>query len=189
MSLEVDLISTLRYIKNSGSVILQENSILFIGAVINYEWFVFIGLKGCYCPLSIMESNCRFLAVLYFDTFVILSSLNVLFVGSVVGLKGNAGQCVYSASKAGLEGFTRSLAKEVASRNIRVNLLAPGTVRPLRSAPALFFCHLICLFYSHSHVLACSCFQVSSAPTWPWGWRRRTGCAPSRWGDLASRRR
>lgn len=37
MSLEVDLISTLRYIKNSGSVILQENSILFIGAVINYE--------------------------------------------------------------------------------------------------------------------------------------------------------
>lgn len=47
--------------------------------------------------------------------------------GSVVGLKGNSGQCVYSASKAGLEGFTRSLAKEVASRNIRVNLLAPGT--------------------------------------------------------------
>lgn len=50
-----------------------------------------------------------------------------LFVGSVVGLNGNAGQCVYSASKAGLEGFTRSLAKEVASRNVRVNLLAPGT--------------------------------------------------------------
>lgn len=47
-------------------------------------------------------------------------------VGSVVELKGNAGQCVYSASKAGLEGFTRSLAKEVASQNIRVNLLAPG---------------------------------------------------------------
>ncbi|TKS74881.1 Carbonyl reductase family member 4 [Collichthys lucidus] len=48
---------------------------------------------------------------------------------SVVGLKGNAGQCVYSASKAGLEGFTRSLAKEVASRNISVNLLAPGFIR------------------------------------------------------------
>lgn len=52
----------------------------------------------------------------------------LLSVGSVVGLKGNAGQCVYSASKAGLEGFTRSLAKEVGSRNIRVNLLAPGTL-------------------------------------------------------------
>lgn len=59
----------------------------------------------------------------------------VLSVGSVVGMKGNAGQCVYSASKAGLEGFTRSLAKEVASRNIRVNLLAPGTLQPHFSPP------------------------------------------------------
>ncbi|RVE73821.1 hypothetical protein OJAV_G00035160 [Oryzias javanicus] len=53
----------------------------------------------------------------------------ILNIGSVVGLKGNAGQCVYSATKAGLEGFTRSLAKEVASRNVRVNLLAPGFIR------------------------------------------------------------
>ncbi|XP_056301566.1 carbonyl reductase family member 4 isoform X1 [Danio aesculapii] len=52
----------------------------------------------------------------------------VVNIGSVVGVKGNAGQCVYSASKAGLEGFTRSLAKEVASRNIRVNLVAPGLI-------------------------------------------------------------
>lgn len=55
----------------------------------------------------------------------------VSFAGSVVGLKGNAGQCVYSASKSGLEGFTRSLAKEVASRDIRVNLVAPGRTRVL----------------------------------------------------------
>lgn len=48
-----------------------------------------------------------------------------------MGLKGNPGQCVYSATKSALEGFTRSLAKEVASRKIRVNLLAPGT-EPLR---------------------------------------------------------
>lgn len=53
----------------------------------------------------------------------------IVNIGSVVGLRGNAGQCAYSASKAGLDGFTRSLAKEVASRNIRVNLLAPGFVR------------------------------------------------------------
>ncbi|XP_026160467.1 carbonyl reductase family member 4 [Mastacembelus armatus] len=52
----------------------------------------------------------------------------IVNIGSVVGLKGNVGQCVYSASKAGLEGFTRSLAKEVASRNIRVNLLTPGFI-------------------------------------------------------------
>ncbi|XP_041694384.1 carbonyl reductase family member 4 [Coregonus clupeaformis] len=52
----------------------------------------------------------------------------IVNISSVVGLKGNAGQCVYSASKTGLEGFTRSLAKEVASRNVRVNLLAPGFI-------------------------------------------------------------
>uniref|UniRef100_A0A3Q2CJG1 3-ketoacyl-[acyl-carrier-protein] reductase beta subunit n=1 Tax=Cyprinodon variegatus TaxID=28743 RepID=A0A3Q2CJG1_CYPVA len=61
----------------------------------------------------------------------------IVNIGSVVGLKGNAGQCAYSASKAGLEGFTRSLAKEVASRNIRVNLLAPGTSQK----------HSLCMFY------------------------------------------
>lgn len=53
----------------------------------------------------------------------------IVNIGSVVGQKGHAGQCVYSASKAGLEGFTRSLAREVASRRIRVNLLAPGYIR------------------------------------------------------------
>lgn len=61
----------------------------------------------------------------------------MLFAGSVVGLKGNAGQCAYSAAKSGLEGFTRSLAKEVASRRVRVNLVAPGTTPPPRST-ALF---------------------------------------------------
>uniref|UniRef100_A0A673H650 3-ketoacyl-[acyl-carrier-protein] reductase beta subunit n=1 Tax=Sinocyclocheilus rhinocerous TaxID=307959 RepID=A0A673H650_9TELE len=53
----------------------------------------------------------------------------IVNIGSVVGVKGNSGQCVYSASKAGLEGFTRSLAKEVATRNIRVNSVAPGFIR------------------------------------------------------------
>ncbi|XP_016311682.1 carbonyl reductase family member 4 isoform X1 [Sinocyclocheilus anshuiensis] len=53
----------------------------------------------------------------------------IVNIGSVVGVKGNSGQCVYSASKAGLEGFTCSLAKEVATRNIRVNLVAPGFIR------------------------------------------------------------
>lgn len=49
-------------------------------------------------------------------------------IGSVVGMKGNVGQCVYAASKSGLVGFTKSLAKEIASRNIRVNMVAPGFI-------------------------------------------------------------
>lgn len=52
----------------------------------------------------------------------------IINIGSVVGIKGNTGQCVYAASKAGLVGFTKSLAKEVASRNVRVNMVAPGFI-------------------------------------------------------------
>lgn len=52
----------------------------------------------------------------------------IVNIGSIVGLSGNAGQTNYSASKAGLVGFTKSLAKEVASRGILVNLVAPGYV-------------------------------------------------------------
>lgn len=52
----------------------------------------------------------------------------IVNVGSVVASTGNAGQSNYVASKAGLEGFTRSLAHELASRNITVNCVAPGFV-------------------------------------------------------------
>jgi 3-oxoacyl-[acyl-carrier protein] reductase len=53
---------------------------------------------------------------------------SIVNISSVVGQMGNAGQSNYSASKAGLEGFTRSVALEVASRGIRVNALAPGFI-------------------------------------------------------------
>jgi len=52
----------------------------------------------------------------------------ILNVSSVVGISGNGGQTNYSASKAGLIGFTKSLAREVASRNLRVNAIAPGYI-------------------------------------------------------------
>ena len=52
----------------------------------------------------------------------------IINISSVVGISGNAGQCNYSASKAGIIGFTKSLAKELASRNILVNAVAPGFI-------------------------------------------------------------
>jgi len=49
-------------------------------------------------------------------------------MSSVVGVSGNAGQTNYSASKAGILGFTKSLAQELGSRNIRCNAIAPGFI-------------------------------------------------------------
>lgn len=53
---------------------------------------------------------------------------SIINISSVVGLSGNAGQSNYAASKAGIIGFTKSYAKELASRNIRANVVAPGYI-------------------------------------------------------------
>lgn len=61
-------------------------------------------------------------------TFMKQKSGSIINMTSVVGIKGNAGQANYSASKAGIIGFTKSVALELGSRNIRSNAIAPGFI-------------------------------------------------------------
>ncbi len=53
---------------------------------------------------------------------------SIINLSSIVGMKGNGGQSAYSASKAGIIGFTKSIAQEIGSRNIRCNAIAPGFI-------------------------------------------------------------
>jgi 3-oxoacyl-[acyl-carrier protein] reductase len=59
---------------------------------------------------------------------------SIVLISSVVGIAGNAGQAAYAASKAGLLGLAKSLAKELGSRNVRVNAVAPGLIETAMTA-------------------------------------------------------
>ena len=61
-------------------------------------------------------------------TFLKQRSGSIINMSSIVGVRGNAGQANYSASKAGVIGFTKSIAAELGSRNIRCNAIAPGFI-------------------------------------------------------------
>jgi 3-oxoacyl-[acyl-carrier protein] reductase len=61
-------------------------------------------------------------------TFLKQRKGSLIHMSSVVGIKGNAGQSNYSASKAGIIGFSKSIALELGSRNIRSNVIAPGFI-------------------------------------------------------------
>ena len=80
---------------------------------------------------SVLKVNLK--GVFNFSKAVIRNMINnrygrIVNISSIVGLIGNVGQCNYSASKAGVIGFTKSVAREVASRGITVNAVAPGYI-------------------------------------------------------------
>jgi 3-oxoacyl-[acyl-carrier protein] reductase len=67
-------------------------------------------------------------------SFLKQRSGRIVNIASVIGLIGNAGQCNYGASKAGVIGFTKSVARELASRGITVNAIAPGFIQTAMTA-------------------------------------------------------
>jgi 3-oxoacyl-[acyl-carrier protein] reductase len=80
---------------------------------------------------AVLDTNLKgaFLVTKAFTrAFLKQRSGRIINVASVIGLIGNAGQCNYSASKAALLGFTKSIARELSSRGITVNALAPGFI-------------------------------------------------------------
>ncbi len=101
-------------INNAG--ITKDNLILKMSEE-EFDKVISVNLKGAF--------NCT----KHISRWMIKNKFGVIInISSVIGLMGNAGQSNYSASKSGLLGFTKSLAKELGSRNIRVNAIAPGFI-------------------------------------------------------------
>ena len=78
--------------------------------------------------IDVNLKGCMYVTRAFIKNFVKRRSGNVINISSVVGLMGNKGQANYAASKAGIIGFTKTVAREYGKRNIRCNAIAPGYI-------------------------------------------------------------
>ena len=101
-------------INNAG--ITKDNLLMRMGEA-DWDAIMNINLKSCFNTVKVA---CR--------TMMKQRSGSIINMSSVVGVKGNAGQANYAASKAGIIGFTKSVALELGSRGIRCNAIAPGFI-------------------------------------------------------------
>jgi len=101
-------------VNNAG---ITYNGLLPLTKYENWEKIIKINLGGVYlCSKTVLRSMLK-------------TGGSIVNISSVVGDTGNAGQTIYSATKSGINGFTKSLAKEVASRGVRVNSVSPGYIK------------------------------------------------------------
>lgn len=101
-------------VNNAGITI---DALLMRLKISDYEKQMDINLKGAFiCSQAVIRDMIK------------NKSGKIINLSSVAGEMGNVGQCAYAASKAGLIGFTKSLAKEVASKNVTVNAVSPGYI-------------------------------------------------------------
>lgn len=101
-------------INNAG--ITKDNLLMRMGEA-DFDTVIEINLKSVFNMTKAIQR-----------TFLKQRSGSIINMSSVVGVKGNAGQSNYAASKAGMIGFTKSVALELGSRNIRCNAIAPGFI-------------------------------------------------------------
>lgn len=78
--------------------------------------------------IDVNLKGCLYVTRAFIKSFVKRRSGNIINISSVVGLMGNKGQANYAASKAGIIGFTKTVAREYGKRNIRCNAIAPGYI-------------------------------------------------------------